>query len=894
MKRRPTLRSALLWRLVLASVIPILLVGFLSLRYLTRSSVAAAETQNRLLSRALAAEVEAFLSEPFTALSGLGDLSLQHARHAHLPIKDLLARAAHFSNLFESIFLLNRQGVIIDVGLARQVNGQREDYLGLDLSQRAYVRQALASQQPVWSETFVSLISGDLAMTLSIPGDDFILVGSFSLRRLHRIIDNTTIQAGLVPAILDGRGNLIFYPERDLARQRLNLSNLGPVAAGLKGAEGTSLYRWRGEQYLGSVTRLDRPNWLILVSQPATEAYRQAGLITRIFLGGMLAAIALSILTAQVIARRLSRPLAQLADGAQAIAESDYSSPLPATAHRETADLARALREMAGKIQAREEELMASREHYLRLFNANNDAIFVIRVTADGKLEQFLEVNDTACSILGYHRSELLALTPFDIDLRQWEASPRGARINARFPAEKSALFETHFLRKDGVRLPVELNVHRCRIDGQPAALALARDISERSDREAELRRARNAAEQANRAKSLFLANMSHEIRTPMNGVLGMLDLLVDSGLDRQQRELLGMAKASAASLLRVIDDILDVSRIEAGKLEFETVAFPLAATIRQAVQVFQLRAAQKGLSLDLELAPDLPPWVLGDPGRLQQVLVNLVGNAIKFTEKGHVGIIVDRPPGLGKDGELVRFSVSDTGIGIAADRQHRLFKTFSQVEAGPNRKYGGSGLGLAISREIIARCGGEIGVNSEEGAGSTFTFTLRLPPAEPAPTPAAADSGNPDLRAALPQADSVTGARILVAEDNPVNQLLARRLLEKRGWRVSTVDNGAAAVNHWREGEIDLILMDIQMPQMDGLAATREIRRQEAQEKRALATPIVALTAHAFKDDEEHCLAAGMDAYLSKPIAAEKLYAVCEKLLAPTAVASPGGSGPN
>jgi PAS domain S-box-containing protein len=451
-------------------------------------------------------------------------------------------------------------------------------------------------------------------------------------------------------------------------------------------------------------------------------------------------------------------------------------------------------------------------------------------------------------------------------------------RVEAVFPPNLSDVLK-HCLESQQPTVRLEHHVEDCVLAWSFFPLGELKQVrAYGSDitADVELRRAKETAEESARAKAIFLATMSHELRTPMNGVLGCTQLLQDTALTDPQRQLLETMHRSAESLLVLVNDILDFSKIEAGKMSLEVADVELHPLIADVVTLTSEAAKKKGLLVQVQLAPDIPAVLRGDPVRLRQILFNLVGNAVKFTERGVIHVSVKTVPCNQNDSDAIvlQWTVKDTGIGITAEQQARLFGAYSQAEVSTARKYGGTGLGLMICCQLVELMGGAMMVESVPGKGSSFTYFTSLLPAIQRTT-----SAHPVKPSIASMADRTTPLRILVVDDNEINQVVACKFLQKLGCQVEVARNGREAVDSIARATYDAVLMDCEMPEMNGYEATQEIRRQEQDTTRHL--PIMALTGHASSEDEQKCRQAGMDDVVTKPMTLPILREKLERLFA-------------
>jgi signal transduction histidine kinase/DNA-binding response OmpR family regulator len=495
-------------------------------------------------------------------------------------------------------------------------------------------------------------------------------------------------------------------------------------------------------------------------------------------------------------------------------------------------------------------ELEKQKLKYQTLFETNSDAIVIIGehgfTDCNPAALRMFRIGSVAEFIV-YEPHRLGA--PLQADGRSAKAFSNDCVTRARNLG--FCFFEWVGMRADGSYFPTEIALHAMTLDGVRVVQAIMRDITERKHIELELKTAHAAALETARVKAEFVANVSHEIRTPMNGVIGMANLILKTTLSPQQREYAQAIHHSGDMLLGVINDILDFSKIEAGKLNLESIDFNLHEVLLDTAALYANRAEEQALKFDCQIALDVPEFVRGDPGRLRQILINLIDNALKFTATGTVNISLRRDA---NEPNQLQFTVQDTGIGFSAETQTRLFRSFSQADGSTTRNYGGTGLGLSICKQLVELMGGSIGASSQPGVGSQFWFSLPLSAAPAQDTaPVTASATNPSV---------FHGERVLVAEDNAVNQKVMQHLLSHLGLTVDLATNGREAVSMAKATPYALILMDCQMPEMDGFEATQLIRNELDQ-----ACPIIAMTANAMPGAREQCLAAGMNDYLSKPV---------------------------
>jgi PAS domain S-box-containing protein len=606
----------------------------------------------------------------------------------------------------------------------------------------------------------------------------------------------------------------------------------------------------------------------VLKAQMARTIYRQ-GQLTLLYLAGALAigGFVFGVLVELLLDRLLVSRLRSLDANVAGIAESgDLAGRVSCEGNDELSRFAEAINRMLDSIQLSQSEKHEAEERY-RIFMDNSPLIATIK---DDEC-RYVYINEPYARIFQRTMEEVRGQ-----DAASFYSPEVAEEINQRdrdvLESGEPRQFEQVVFVADGSeRTWLTFRFPLPTVGSRQLVGMLALDITARKKAEEELKRAKEAAESAVLVKSHFLANISHEIRTPMNGIIGLTELALATQLDADQHETISMVKFSAESLLGIVNDVLDFSKLEAGKLELDPVDFDLRELLTDCAGLLQVLAKRKGLRLVLDLPPELPRRFVGDPMRLRQILLNLLSNAIKFTREGEVCLSALVRARQGAEVEL-QFTVADTGMGIPEEKQRVIFERFSQADASTTRQFGGTGLGLAISSRLVGMMNGRIWVESRVGEGSRFHFTAQM--VEQAERRA---SFRREIAAPPLTEDASPGLKILIAEDNRINQIVVERFLKARGHLVTIVDNGRKALEILERDSFDLLITDVQMPEVDGYETAAAIRKREELTGKRL--PILGLTAHGFAHDRELCLAVGMDAYLSKPVRQEELHRVIAEL---------------
>ena len=806
--------------------------------------------------RDLAARIELQLGALQEQLALLG-VALQ----GHQDLKPLIESAVGEGRTFRALYLVSARGKVEAAGLAPDYRHLQAEIIGSDLSAVALFRKLREQDQAVWSGKYLSALTGAVTVGLGRPlADGRMLIGEVPLAYLLDIVKFNLGGESRAIWVIDQRGDLLADTESEQT-QGLNFYSSPLLQALLNERPLPRQFSFDGRDHDVGGARSSALGWAFVARLPAGLDNPEIRMTVFIVCGGFLVSLLIGNLLALYGAGRLLRPLGRIVSQTHAVAQGESTGDWPRGMITEFNHLSADLGRMAANIGERERKFLA-------IFNASPIPLLFTNFDEQARIA---DVNDAWVTLFERPREEVVGKTSQEIGI--WESPEKRAEVLSAILGEHGSV-ETVLLRKGGQRLLCRVAAQTFEINGRRYLIWVLEDIGEIRRIERELRllngdlearvaertqalsRAKEAAEAASRAKSAFLANISHEIRTPLNAIGGMAHLIRRAGLPPAQEERLDKLEAAGRHLLEIINMVLDLSKIEAGKMQLEQQVFHLEEVFVNVCSMLNEKALEKGLRLHYSL-PSLPP-LLGDSTRLQQALLNFAGNAVKFTDHGEVALSA-RVVEQDRNGLLLRCEVRDTGIGIEPEAQARLFRPFEQADSSTTRRYGGTGLGLAISARIAEALGGQAGVSSTPGMGSTFWLSARL-----ALAPLASEHPQPpdeDIEAQLRAL--AASCRALLVDDEPINREIGLMLLADSGIAADIACDGLEAVAQASAHAYDLILMDMQMPLLDGLGATQRIRALPQHTD----TPIVAMTANAFSEDRERCFAAGMTHFVAKPI---------------------------
>lgn len=818
------------------------------------------EQKNSILAESISRNLSSLLSD---AKVGLNSLSTSITRYDPFWYSWVLNNFLQAYQHFDRLFYLDPTGRIL-------ATSPQEDHLPLAMHLFA---DTVTKTPQIVSSAMISPITQKLVVYIGVKLDNGnILVGELGIGNLHKHL-NTILPSDQGELILcDAYGKLISYPDYSRVELQENIGTLSILKEFSSGSHYTTIYKDHDIYYLGTISRVNQADWLLIVAKPIREVFLP---ILSPLLALLTIILCIFFIFAHFLQHKLREkivmPLAHFTESIELTAQGHYQEPEEdgAPSFTELVRIEDKFNDMVKQIHIREKEIKDNEERFRQVVE-NIHEVYWITDVADNRViyaSPSYEIiwGRTRESLYDNPESFFLAICRDDrmtvveaINLLRVEGKILDEEFRIHLPDGKERWIRAQAFPvydEEGVRVRV---------------VGVAEDITERKAIQNALMTAKQDAETASQAKTEFLTNISHELRTPLNGILGMLQLTRDTSLTPEQVDYIDTAISSSKVLLNVINDILNIAQIEAGKLVLHEQTFSLYEIMETIFKFFTHATESKDIKLELEIEPGFPEYLKGDGVRIRQILFNLVGNSVKFTDHGTIAIHAAPLKRQPEDTIGVLFTISDSGIGIPSEKISYVFESFTQVDGTYTRRYQGTGLGLGIVKNLVTLMNGTITVDSEIGQGTTMYVTLQLK--VPNPDEIASSTQNVILQ---PQTKGLT---ILVVEDDRVNQIAISRMLQKMEHEATCVDNGKKAIDILKEKSFDCIFMDIQMPILDGIETTKEIRTAPEM-KDVSDTPIIALTAHAMPEDRENFLKVGMNDYISKPVSFEELAATLKRI---------------